>query len=376
MDFHTPLDIANRACQALGVETIGAEGFAEDSLQAFELGFAYDKMRRIELQRNLWRPSIKHVVLRAVDLTSRLLQPVLWSSLTTYAYGALVSDAAGILWMSKLPDNLNRGPGYDVSAWELYCGPLAVQPYSSGTTYYAGEVVYTYTGTGSYAVYLSLISSNSENPATLDTWDPTVTYNDNAIVTYNSVAYQSTTDLNLNQTPGVSAAWTATLTYASGSNKWITLSCALAQMNVVYPLGTGPGSEVTSRNIYRLPANYLREAPQEPKLGSLSYLGAPAALPYNDWLYEGDYIISSMSPNIILRFGADAADVSKFDPQMCEGIALRLAVACGKRLTQSDGALSSVQAQFQKFMTEARMTNGIEEGPEEPPLDDYISCRV
>lgn len=376
MDFRTPLDIANRVCQLCGVQSIGLEGFTEDSPQAFEIGQAYDKMRRVELRRNLWGPAIKHAVLRPVDVTSRLLQPVMWYSGTTYFFGALVTDAAGVIWSSKLPINLNRGPGYDTSAWELYCGPLAVNPYTSNMTYYAGEVVYKYAGDGSYTVYLSLISANADDPATSNAWDATATYRLGEVVTYSAVQYQSLVDLNLNQQPNThAAAWSTVVTAGTGSRNWRLLSCALAPMNVIYPLGTGPGSQAGTRNIFRKPANYLRDAPQDPKAGSQSWLGMASALVYDDWLFEDDYIISS-STILPLRFGADQADVSKFDPMMSEGVALRIGVAVGKRLTQSQETLNEVKEQYGKFMSEARLTNGIEQGSTEPPLDDWITCRL
>lgn len=378
MDFRTPLDIANRTCQLLGVRKIGLEGFNEDSVQADELGIVYDKMRRIELRRNLWTPSIKHAVLRAVGPMSRLMQPVLWSSTTTYALGAIVSDVSGVLWISKLPTNLGRGPGYDASAWEPYFGPLAVPPYDTtgGTAYWAGEVVYTYAGDGTYAVYLSLISSNSDNPATPNAYDPTITYVQNQVVTFNSVNYQSRIDLNLGQEPDTHpAAWTTVITQGTGSFNWLPILCALSPMFFVYPLGTGQNTDASTRNVFYKPANWLRDATQFPKQGSMSWLGVPSNPPVSDYVFEDDFIISSSSL-IIYRFGADLADVSKFDPEMCEGLALRMGVATGWRITQSHEKLAEVKEQYQKFMTEARLSNGIEQGPEEPALDDFIMCRI
>ena len=44
-------------------------------------------------------------------------------------------------------------------------------------------------------------------------------------------------------------------------------------------------------------------------------------------------------------------------------------------ITQSTTKLQIIAKEYDKFMTEARMVNGIETRSEEPPLDDYISSR-
>ena len=53
--FLTPVDIANRALQHLGAKRINTTyGFTEDSRNASEIASCYDKLRRAELQRNVW----------------------------------------------------------------------------------------------------------------------------------------------------------------------------------------------------------------------------------------------------------------------------------------------------------------------------------
>ena len=58
--FVSPVDIANRACQHIGAKRITA--FTDDVVQATELGFVYDKLRRRELRRNVWGFSIRRAV--------------------------------------------------------------------------------------------------------------------------------------------------------------------------------------------------------------------------------------------------------------------------------------------------------------------------
>jgi hypothetical protein len=449
------------------------------------------------------------------------LQPVLWASTSTYGFGAIVSDAQGILWQSRAQDNINLAPGNSY-AWETYCGPLTAQPYdTSGTTgYFAGELVYETPGDGTYSVYLSLQSNNSQDPRAPSQWlstvqysrdqvvifyaawavgttyaagaavsysgnnyvslsagnvgntpstsptkwsivsstlaagyyDATVAYTIGQFVTYlgfryvciaastgnlptnvsfwalqaSGTTYASMIDFNLNQDPssaafalwsstttysaaqkvggsdgniyssiagsnigndpvatngfwtntGILNPWTTVNTFGTANDMWLQLSVALTDLQIIYPLGTGPASQDATRNIYRLPANYLRKAPQDPKAGSVSFLGAPTGLMYSDWNLQGDYIVSQEVFPILLRFVADVTDVRSFDDMFCEGLGARIGLEVCERLTQSTAKLSNIGAAYKVFMTEARTVNGIEVGAEEPPIDDWIACRI
>src|SRR3979490_1096863 len=152
--FTNPVDVGNRACQHCGVTRMA--DFNEDSVTAGEISFSYDKLRRAELRRNVWQFAIRTAALRPVTTGTMLLSPALWSSTTTYGFGAIVSDVANVPWQSRTQDNLNNAPG-NSAAWEQYCGPLTVQPYdTTGTTgYFTGELVYETAGDGKFGVYLS-----------------------------------------------------------------------------------------------------------------------------------------------------------------------------------------------------------------------------
>src|SRR5580765_3122767 len=146
MSFLTPIDISNRALQHVGAARISQTlGFAEDSKNASECGFCYDKLRQAELRRNVWQFAIKHAVLRAIDSTTMLLVPSLWSSFPTYFVGSIVADQTGQLWESVYPNNLNNQPE-NTPAWREYFGPLTVSLYSTTPvpqSYFNGELVYT-----------------------------------------------------------------------------------------------------------------------------------------------------------------------------------------------------------------------------------------
>ena len=515
----TAVDIANRACQHCGTARISTTlGFLEDSLQAGEIGACYDQIRRAELRRNVWQFAIRKACLRPINTTTMLLKPALWASTTTYGFGAIVSDAANFLWQSRAQDNINSAPG-DSGNWEAYCGPLTVQPFDPTTAYFAGELVYETPGDGTYAVYMSLVSSNSQDPRQPTTWSSATQYMRDQVVLFypawasgttyaagngvtlagiayvslaagnignspdvspvkwvalpvtpapgyynaatayligqfvtylglNYVAiaagtgnlptnasfwapqqattfYASLIDFNLNNSPGSAPAiWAAGTTYAAGNQvggsngtiytsigsgnighdpvlttgfwtntgvlnpwttvdpfgsaatAWLQLSVAITDLQIVYPLGSGPSLQTATRNVYRLPAGFLRKAPQDPKAGSQSFLGAPTGIAYEDWDLTGNYIVTREVFPIVLRFVADITDVTSFDDMFSEGLAASIAKAVWKRLAGPAARYTDVLTAYNIAIGEARAVNGIETGPTEPEEDLYISCRV
>ena len=75
-------------------------------------------------------------------------------------------------------------------------------------------------------------------------------------------------------------------------------------------------------------------------------------------------------------FVADVQDVSDFDTMFCEGLATRCALAVVEAITNSTAKNQVLAGEYQKFMNAAKLSNAILIGAEEPPLDDWIACRV
>lgn len=243
-----------------------------------------------------------------------------------------------------------------------------------------------------WVMYRSLVDINIGNApdAALVLWVIGTTYPLGAIVGgSDGFNYQSIVGANVGNNPvtdggihwkplGVpTQKWTTASVGVTSSIQWLALPGATLQ-NVIFnwPQGSGPVEQSASRNVYRLPNGYLREAPQDPKAGSTSFLGAPSGLMYNDWEYEGNYFTTRDSEPIIYRFCADLRNVPIFDSMFCQGLGCRLAVDMCEELTQSADKIQRVEALYKGFMGEARVVNGIETGPTEPPVDDYISCRL
>ena len=324
--FSTPYDIANRACQHLGCTRITS--FGDNSVQATELGFAYDKVRRRELRRNTWTFSVRRAVLRPISTTSMTLTAASWLIGTTYALGQLVSyqDANGNTrtWQSTVAGNIGNTPGDTSAVWSLYFGPTNYELYPTvlaATAFDAGEVLYP----DSTHAYLSLVGNNSDVPP---------------------------------------------------SSNWLQLNGTLVPYSPLYPAGAGPSNDMTTRNIFLLPIGFLKMAPQDPTAGFLGYLGAPSERQLNDWVLENGMIVTQDPDAINLRFSADVVNVPSMDDMFCEGLGAELAWTTCERITQSPAKKQACRDEYNILMTEARIIGGIEQGPTEPPLDDWINCRI
>ena len=552
MAFQTSIDIANRALQHCGLPRLDPTlGFTEQSERAGEVGFAYGKLKVAELQRSMWTFSTRLAPLRAIDSNTMLLTPALWQSGITYFKGSLVVDQDSTIWQSRIVNNLGNQPGVPgaIFAWEPYFGPLTVTAYDGTKVYFAGEVVYTAPGDGTYNVYISLVSSNALDPSLPNQWSATTTYFQNAVVqqypawavgttyaagatvtytdgnTYSSVTsgnvgnippssssrwwpvpvlilaslavpaagqppitpvsspiiewnfgtiysigsfamfagnayvsilnanagnypnaaastfwavlsggvqYMSLINLNTNNSPanapalwnsgttyaagskaggsdgniyssigsgnaghdptispvfwintGVLNPWTSVFTQGPGNQQWLQIGgaaapsgVALAQLDIVWPVGSGPSSQFQTKNVYRLPAGFLRVAPQNPKGDINPWLGGPAGNTQSDWTYYGGaYFTTWDFGPIVYRFCADVVDVTQFDPMFCEGLAARIGMEVCRTLSQSNADVQEIKQAYALAMREARTVNAIEAGFSAPPQDEFITVR-
>jgi hypothetical protein len=432
--FQTAVDIGQRALQHCGQTRMDSVlGFDDpQSRGASEIAACYDKLREAELEANYWTCAIRRTVLRAIDSNTMLLAPALWAPGVTYFVGSVVADQSGNLWISRIPNNIANDPLL-TTYWEPYFGPLAVPLHVASTVYYPGELVYTAPGNGTYRVYMSLQDSNSDVPGTATAYSATAVYFKNQVVTYLSVAYMSLIDLNTGNTPssapalwnaattygaaatatgsdgiiytsiaggnlnhdptldggihwssaGVLCPWTTVFVGGAGSAKWLEIGgaefpagVALIKLNVIYALG-GPSSVLSgsSRSAFKLPSGFLRIAPQNPK-GTTPWLGAPSGYTYNDWNFENGFIVSSETGPISLRFVANVTDVRLMHAMFCEGLAARIGMAICDTVTQSASQFQMVAKVYSKWISDAKTQNAIEQGYEDPPIDDYISCRL
>lgn len=424
MPFFDSLDIANRALDHLGATHI--ETPTEESVNNAKIAPIYDKVRRAELRRNNWRFAIRKCILHPVDTTTYLLAPALWNVGTLYLPGSIVADANGQLWLSTQPNNTGNQPGAS-DIWENYFGQMTADIYDTtgGTTYFAGDLVYIPSADSSYIVYMSMINGNTEAPNTADVWSATQTYMQDQTASHSGSQWRSLIAMNLDNIPATGPAnWSATTAYTTSqqvtgldgfiytaaqgntgvnpvtdggtnwtntdmpnawtssplipatSNLWVPIYAAMQSLSILYPLNTGPLSQALTRNIFRLPAGYLRQVVGDPTAGINPFLGAPVGRVSKDWEFEGNYILSQQSTPLMLRFVADIQTVTKMDDMFCEGLAARIAMEACEAITNSNAKMQTCINTYKQMMGEARIVNAVEIGPVEPPEDDYITCRI
>jgi hypothetical protein len=310
-----------------------------------------------------------------------------WASGTTYSTGQGVQYTDGNWYASLVAGNVGNIPPATSSKWALM--PVEVltslvpgdgsqtSPTTSPIVEWVNTTAY---GLGSFVLfngnqYVSLAASNTGNlPSAGAPWWAQITL---------GTLYMSLVDLNIGNAPASSPTkWTTTFTQGGGNSQWVQIGgaaapggVALAQLNIIYPAGAGPASQSTTRNVYQLPNGYLRTAPRDPKGGAVGYLGVPANIWLDDWVYEKNYIVTSDSSPIMVRFVADVADVSTMDDMFCEGLALTIALEVVEALTQSTAKKTMIAQEYKVRMGEARTVNAIEIGYEEPPLDEWLQVR-
>lgn len=378
-EYRTPVDIANRALDHCGIPSIVA--FTDDAKGADRTSAVYDKLRVAELRRNVWRFSIRKTALRAINTDTMFLVPAAYSASQTYPQGSIVSYSNTFYFADQYVPVSTPPTVANEDYWTVYFGPQTVSPYDSETSYYTGELVYNVDG-ADVNVYQCLVTGTEEDPtADPADWDEDTTYNTGDTVTDEfAVQWQSKVDLNTGNTPTAGAYWQTLPVSGQAATQigqnWLQINATVRYQRFVYPIGAGPQRQATTRNIFRLPSGFLRAAPSDPKAGSVSYLGAPSGLPQSDWDFEGDYVVSRDQEVIVMRFVADIQDVTLMDPMFCEGLGARIGLEICEPLTQSDSKLALIGQIYKSFMGEARAINGIETGSIEPPLDDYISCRI
>lgn len=398
--FSAPVDIGNRALQRVGSPRMLS--FSDNTKEASEVFFVYDKLRQAELQRNIWRFAIRVAALRPYTPDMKLLSFSLYNGATAYSFmDIIVSAVDGNIYICQVA-NTGHEPSASPTYWVRYFGPdIATQFITSwilAFTYAKGDQVVGSDGAG----YVALSATTGNNPTTdggvhwaLDSTITGIQFNStqNAYTAANS--YGQINSFYAGELTRVGAVTYVSLANNntdipvwSGTTKWMALTALPTQSpyQFVYPIGAGPFSDASTKNVYRLPVGYLKEAPQDPKSGQAQFLGAPDGSQFEDWNFQDRYFTSwgtGLGANgqfttqgvIAFRFVADVTDVTLMTSMFCEGLACRIGEEVCEVLTQSTDKIKICQALYKQFMGDARTMNLIEIGPIYPPEDSYITCR-
>ena len=320
--FLTELDIINRSLQLL--RRPGISRRTNTSAEATEMDRAYDQRREAELGTNLWRFATRRVVLRAISTSTDLWTPAAYAAGTTYAVGNIVTYDSQ-WWQSKVASNTGNTPAMG-AYWRRYTGIDYLEAFDEDVSYFAGEIV---SSSGSY--YLSLVNDNEANTP------PSASY-------------------------------------------WLALGGTVVDLQILYPLGTGPAADTTTSNVYRLPRGFLRAAPTNPKGSTSVWMGMPRGTIREDWVLEDNYIVAGQTPTMLLRYVADMIDVPDMPALFCEMLAASCAEATAAALVQPTEAvpqmINSARRAYRAARSAATRVDAIERGPIDPYLDDLILCRL
>lgn len=168
---------------------------------------------------------------------------------------------------------------------------------------------------------------------------------------------------------------------APPSGKWLAQGGTVAPLNILYPLGAGPAADTSTRNVFRLPYGFLRKAPTDPASDTGQYVGIPSGLADEDWVFEGNYVISRMTNPLLVRFVSDMVDVYDFDPLFCEMVAARIAseVAGCPGVCSADmvgASMRNANAHYRAERLQAYQANSLLVGRAATPMNRYMVARL
>ncbi len=319
MSFTAPLDIAKRALQHLGQPTIGA--LTDSSPQATQIVFSYPMLRQAELRKAAWTFAARRAVLRARTSTTDRITFAAWAIGTTYAIGDVVQDSTGYLWLSVRAGNIGIVPGTGGvnPYWIAYFGPTVADNWVAGN-YFPGDVVYK-----SPIVYMATPSQGT------------------AVTT---------------QDPAAGAPW------------HVIAGATVAAMVYIEPRGfslypSAAAATAAQRNVYDLPANFVRLAPQDLKVAATPRQLLTEGQQFNDFEIEDKQLYSANTSPMIFRFTSDVTDVSAMEPLFAELLALSLARETCMILTGNRELLTLLDRQYDDRAEDARTQALIEGGSSE-----------
>lgn len=316
--FNSPADIVNRGLQHLGATRISA--LTDNSKNAAEAAFAYDKCRRAELRANPWNFSARRVVIRPYQ-GGMIWGTSSWSSVTTYPLGGIVFFN-GLNWVSSAAANLGvtPGTGNPVFGWAEFPQPQFISPFGAGTQYYAGEMV---------------------------------TVNTNVYIATGPTAVAPP------QTPWV-----------------LSPGLSLATPTFFFPAGITTNTLNKPKTAYPMPVGYIRVMPQEPKSASMPAQLSTAGMQNADFEFEGGFLYTAVFTGpMVFRFATDLQNVVWFDDLFCEALACRVALELSETITQSAQKVDALHSLYLEYVEKAVRVNAIEAGSTEPDTNRVDSQR-
>lgn len=165
------------------------------------------------------------------------------------------------------------------------------------------------------------------------------------------------------------------------SGKWLAQGGTAAPLNVLYPIGAGPTAQTGTLNVFRLPHGFLRKAPTDPAADTSQYVGIPSGMGDDDWVFEGNFLLTKVFGPLLLRFVSEMVDVYDFDPLFCEMVAARIAseIAGTPGVCAADvvgASMRNANAHYRSERKQAYQANSILSGRAATPTNRYMLARL
>lgn len=403
MAYRTPVDIAGRALQSIGMNRIYS--FTDMAPGAAECGAIYDDMRLAELGRHAWAFSLRRARLRPISFTTQLWTPPTYAAATAYTVGQVVNYAATAYtpntaavtypWQLGVPTATGSTPDTS-SDWGHFFGSLCVDVFDSGLNYAASELTLvppTYAGGTTYAAgnmvkgsddlfYVSLVNSNvGHTPQSSATyWEPWVEPSTGDPLP-DSILY--TTGVSFKTAPTIyisivnhngPARQDPTLLPSNYPLAWTSVGGTVAKLTPLFPNESSWCNERGSNNLYRLPAGFIRDVPEEAKWTKHPWLGAVLGQMPRDISYFDQYFTTSHWAPFDFPFVADVADVTLMPSQFCESVGLRMGLDLDPILKEGKQDNKLTRA-YKRVVGEAMRSDMIMQGDPAPEIEELILVR-
>ncbi|TXG77628.1 hypothetical protein E6Q11_02545 [Candidatus Dojkabacteria bacterium] len=118
-------------------------------------------------------------------------------------------------------------------------------------------------------------------------------------------------------------------------------------------------------NSFELPADFLKLAPDYPEDNFNS----------KDWQIEGRKILTNDSAPLYVRYVKQVTDPNLMPPLFRETVSAALAMELAEELTQSNTKKEAVKADYEDMIARAKKSNAIQNVPQMPATDSWITER-
>lgn len=121
---------------------------------------------------------------------------------------------------------------------------------------------------------------------------------------------------------------------------------------------------------FPLPSDYLRLLPPYPEENFNS----------RDWLIEQiagqPAVVTADAAPLNIRYVSNVEDPNVMDAAFREALSHALALATCEELTQSNSKYERIAAEYVRLIRDAKRTNAIENAPQDPVEDTFVTCRA